>query len=242
MGVTRKRRRKVGRLMDSKGRVYTTTPQKFDSPIWVEEIAWERYNEKVCGKSTLSRYSEILCSLLKTYPEKKTPADFLSPDIEDWAVSRGRLGKTPATVAYEVNVIRSFWNWMGRRLTAVTNPAARRRQIRSHPEQNYVSVEAVGELLSHCHSDRERTIVTSALEGCSQRNTAERLGLSQSTVYQIFERIRLRSGFGLRLPALHPAYCRVLVRLGEQRIGELLSSQLVQSPNLNQSDAAINEP
>ena len=84
---------------------------KHATPIWRLEVEYERFLFYNYTIGAYLRATEAIYDLLTAYPKKTMPADFLTPDIEDWATKRmERLSES--SVRREVAHIHAFFKWM----------------------------------------------------------------------------------------------------------------------------------
>lgn len=194
----------------------------YDTELWRLEFEFERFCYATLSAKTYRKYSATVYAFLKMYPKKVRPQDFYVTDVEDWAIIRGRVVAKP-TVDAEVNVLRYFFNWASAHAERpFPNPATRRKQSRSRPEPNYVSVEQLLRLRS-CATGRDSEILSCMLRGQTPSEIGRRLGIAACTVRLRYARLRTAADFPLGPKELPAAVARLCLRIGEVQLAQQLS-------------------
>lgn len=198
------------------------------------QVAYEKFLRATVTYKTYVRYSDTLSSFVNLYPKKVNPTQYYVTDVEDWAVRRSR-DVSAVTVAYEVNTLRYFFNWL-RDYEGFTgpNPATRRKQIQSRLEST-VSATEIKRLRSVAHG-RDNEILTRMLQGEVPAAIAVSLGIAQSTLRQRYARLRSAADFPLNLKELRVAAGRLYLRLGRE---SLLGPQLTPPQRESEPSSAV---
>lgn len=122
---------------------------------------------------TLERYSEVLTHFNRILGKKKYVEAITRSDIDDYKIARSRetVGKdrrpvSPATINFEVTVLRTFFYYLIReRGIPMENPCARSKPLRSQKERlkrrpPTYSQQDLDKILAEC-DDTERTMYAS---------------------------------------------------------------------------------
>ncbi len=141
----RKRNELIGELALS-GRQLETVHKEGDATPLANAIELFADHIKIHSPAkprTLERYQEVLAHLDRILGKKKYAEAITRSDIDDYKIARSRetIGNdrrpvSPATVNFEVNVLRTFFYYLIReRGTSMENPCARSKPLRSEKER-----------------------------------------------------------------------------------------------------------
>lgn len=128
-----------------------------ETAIHKYQAAFENYVSLTASRATAERYSKALENFFSRFTDKKDPEQFSRVDVEDFKIYRIKDGVSPRTVNYEVQVVKSFWNWLMRMEVTSYNPTSTAKRLKeieplkqslSEEEQNklYETARTVGSI------------------------------------------------------------------------------------------------
>lgn len=197
-------------------------------PIWKLEVRWERWLSGQYSDSEAWRRMRVVYSLLELYPTKKYPKDFLTPDIEDWKIVRGREVK-PITLVKDVWMLHQFFNWLiGETDSAIQiNPVCLEAKVRSVPAMPDLSLRQLQHLWRAAILPVDRRMLSAVLQCESTREAAGQLGRSVSWMSKRYRHLRELASFPpeIKLRNLRKCFAKLALRLGERAVLALLAEQ-----------------
>jgi site-specific recombinase XerD len=155
---------------------------------------YESYVSLTTCRNTLLRYSRALSTFFERFTDKTSPTEFTRVDIEDYKLFRLKDGVSGKTINYELQVVRSFWNWMLRMEIVAYSPLSSVKRLKEiEPQRCSITEEEQVRLY-------ETAASTDVLHNRLLVGLALSTGLRAETLVQLemtdvdFERSALRIG------------------------------------------------
>jgi integrase len=156
---------------------------------------------------TLERYREVLAHFQRILGKKKYVEAVGRSDIDDYKIERScevvgdeRRPVSPATINFEVNVLRTFFYYLIReRGLAIENPCARFKPLRAEKERlkrrppTYSRAE-LGRLFAACDQEERAMFATLLLTGLRKEELAH-LGWDDLDLKKAVVRVRAKDNF-----------------------------------------------
>lgn len=143
------------------------------------QARFENYVALTASQPTSVRYSKALNNFFDHFTDKFDPEDFSRKDIEDYKIYRLREKVSSKTVNYEVQVVKSFWNWLVRMEASPYNPCTTTKRLKEvEPAKRSLSLEdqeKVYEAVSTFGSPLDNLLVGLALSTGLRAETLIRL-------------------------------------------------------------------
>lgn len=108
---------------------------------------FESYILLTTTRATAIRYAGALENFFRRFPDRFHPEDFTRVDIEDFKIYRRKDGVQPSTINYEVQIIKTFWNWLMRMDLVAYNPTSSVKRLKTkEPLRTSLTEEEQGRL------------------------------------------------------------------------------------------------
>lgn len=134
--------------------------RKKQTPLDTYRAKYEGYILNVLQRVTADRYRQALENFLDMFPDKSTPDEITRWDIRDFTIQRQRDGAANSTINLELNILKTFWNWMVDLEWASYNPFTKVPKLKEpKTARKAVDLSVIEDILSVCASDIERLLV-----------------------------------------------------------------------------------
>lgn len=101
------------------------------------QARYESYVTLTTSRATAVRYSKALDNFFDRFKDRTDPNEFTKMDIEDYKLYRLKDKVSAKTVNYELQVVRSFWNWLLRMDTVSYSPLSKIKRLKEkEPTRN----------------------------------------------------------------------------------------------------------
>lgn len=106
------------------------------------QAKYEAYVLLTTCRATSVRYSKALSTFFDRFTDKTNPSEFTRVDIEDYKLYRLRDRVSGKTINYELQVVRSFWNWMLRMEVVTYSPLSTVKRLKEiEPQRSSLTEE-----------------------------------------------------------------------------------------------------
>lgn len=99
------------------------------SPFRISQAKFVNYISLTGQRSTATRYAEILATFTQLFPQIRKADEISRPLAEDFKLLRLQKGVKASTVNLEIQVLKSFWNWMIRMGEPLINPFSGHKKL-----------------------------------------------------------------------------------------------------------------
>lgn len=130
------------------------------SPFRISQARFVNYISLTGQRSTATRYAEILATFTQLFPQIRKADEISRPLAEDFKLLRLQKGVKASTVNLEIQVLKSFWNWMIRMGEPLINPFSGHKKL---PEairpRKGMRVADVEKMFAVCETPEERLML-----------------------------------------------------------------------------------
>lgn len=190
------------------------------------QAKYESYVSLTTTQSTAKRYSQALENFLSRFTEKREPEEFTRRDIEDYKIYRLKDKVSPRTINYEIQIVKSFWNWLIRMEVVNYNPVSTAKRLKEKEpirkslseEEQYRFYETV-EIMGSLH---DRILVSLSLSTGLRAQTLAMLAtedIDWETPCLRIPATKLKAGRNLEIP-IRQGLVELLKQVPEGRIFE----------------------
>jgi len=190
------------------------------------QASYENYVSMTTSRVTAVRYAGALENFFRRFTEKRDPEEFTKRDVEDYKIYRLRDKVSPRTVNYELQVVKSFWNWMIRMEIVTYNPLTSAKRLKEkEPERKSLSEEDQARLYATAESMgslHDRLLVFLSLSTGLRATTLSQLETSDVDFEASCLRIpaeKMKAGRNHEIP-IQPGLVELLKQVPEGRVFE----------------------